>query len=119
MVTNYGEGRGGGYKTGRGGGGQWSFTPTERRETKCLRHAEGGGDLKSFEVVLTRELEVSAILIGGHTKFPPFKRWRGGEKFGPAIFPFCSPPPPPSPLIMTRPLVRHERMTVNNANVWK
>ena len=35
----------------------------------------GGGGTKGFEVVLTREFEVLAILMGGgHLKFPPFKR---------------------------------------------
>ena len=44
-----------------------------------FNHAEGGGGTKSFEVVLTRELEVLAIVMGGgRKKFPPFKR--GGTK---------------------------------------
>ena len=75
-------GGGGGYKTG----------------------VEGGGGTTSFEVVLTWELEVLAIVMGGgRKKCPPFKRgaykkvltcYEGGAKsFGPAIFPFCSPPP--------------------------
>ena len=42
---------------------------------------KGGGGTKCFEVVLTWELEVLAIVMGGgHKKFPPFKvrlRWLG------------------------------------------
>ena len=46
----------------------------------------GGKDTKSFRIVLTRDLEVLAILIGGRKKFPPFKRRReGGEKFDPVL----------------------------------
>ena len=42
---------------------------------------KGGGGTTSFEVVLTWELEVLAIVMGGgRKKFPPFKvrlRWLG------------------------------------------
>ena len=38
----------------------------------------GGGGHKSFEVVLTWELELLAILMGEHKKFPSFKG--GGRK---------------------------------------
>ena len=67
---------------------------------------KGGGVHKRFEVVITRELEVLAILNGGgDKKVSAFKKERGREKFypvlrssalsfGPAIFPFVSPPPP-------------------------
>ena len=66
---------------------------------------------KGFEVVLTRELEVLAILMGGGAgaggakRFHPLKKRGGGERckrfysvlksFGPAIFPFCSALPLP------------------------
>ena len=48
---------------------------------QSLGHAEGGGGTKGFEVVLTQELEVLAILVGGgggRKMFPPFKKKRGG-----------------------------------------
>ena len=38
------------------------------------------GATKSFGVVLTQELEVLAILMGGRNKYPPFKRGGGGTK---------------------------------------
>ena len=57
-----------------------------------------------FEVVLTQELEVLAIVMGGGAKScHPLKGERtqfypvlmgGAKSFGPAIFPFCSPPSP-------------------------
>ena len=77
MVTNYGEGRG---ATKQEGGG-WSFTLTKGWG------GGGGGEREkvfvgttSFEVVLTQELEVLAILMeeGGRKKFPPLKRGGGG-----------------------------------------
>ena len=46
-------------------------------------HSEGRSTT-SFEVVLTRELEVLAIVMGvggGHKTFPPFKRGGGHKKF--------------------------------------
>ena len=54
-----------------------SFTPMKRGGGKSFSRAEGGGGggTKRFEVVLTRELEVLTIVIGGCKKFPPFKRW--------------------------------------------
>ena len=73
LVINYGEG---GYKTGggtkKGGAG------------KGLSHAEeggGGGGGTSFEVVLTWELEVLAILNGGTTSFHPLKGGWGAIRF--------------------------------------
>ena len=78
MVTNYGGGgatkREGGSSEvlplGKGGGGG-----------KSLSHAEGGGDTKrggtkSFEVVLIRELEVLAIVMGGAKRFHLLKGFR-------------------------------------------
>ena len=42
---------------------------------KSFSNAERGGGTQSFEVVLTRELEVLATVMGGGCKrFPPFKR---------------------------------------------
>ena len=57
-------------------------------------------------MVITWKLEVLTILMGGRTKFPPFKMgggWAqqalpclegGFNKFWTHIFPFCSPPLP-------------------------
>ena len=67
-------------------GGKLSFTPTkEGGAEKRFSRAEGGGGggwgTTSFEVVLTWELEVLAIVMGGGRKmFPPFKvrlQWLG------------------------------------------
>ena len=69
-------------------------------------HKKGGVEksiTQSFEVVLTWGLEILAIQKGVHGLFLPFKRGSGGNKFypvlrggckrfGPASFPFCSPP---------------------------
>ena len=61
------------------------------------------GGTKSFEVVLTRELEVLAIVMGGRKKFPPFKRHGtrsftlsggGAQKvYDPRFSHFVAPPP--------------------------
>ena len=61
LVTNYGEG---GLQNGRGGG-KWSLTPTKGGggAENVLAMLKGG--TKSFEVGLTRELEVWAIVMGG------------------------------------------------------
>ena len=61
-----------GYKT-VGGGGASKVLPLPKK---------GGGRTKSFEVVLTWELEVLVIVMGeGHKKFPTFKKKRGGGGF--------------------------------------
>ena len=50
------------------------YTYKKRGGGKRFSHAEGGAQ-KGFEVVLTRELEVLAIVMGGGRKrFPPFKK---------------------------------------------
>ena len=63
----------------------------------------GGGGATSFEVALTQEPEVLAILKGGSTSFHPLKVGHerfypvsraGAKGFGPSIFPFCRPPLP-------------------------
>ena len=48
---------------------------------------EEGGGTKSLKVVLIRELEVLAIVMGKRKKFPPFKKKRGGgrKRFYPAL----------------------------------
>ena len=49
----------------------------------------GGGDAKSFKAVLTWELEVLAILMGGgggRIKFYPVSRGGGGKKFRTQFF---------------------------------
>ena len=96
VVPNYGEWRvwvwvcvcvcGGGYKPGAGevlplqkrGGGVGSFSHAEGR---------GGGDTNIFEVVLTQELEVLAILIP--SKFYPVLSGARCSHF------VASRPPPP------------------------
>ena len=51
-----------------------------------------GGGTTCFEVVLTRELEVLAILLGGGgEKFYPVLSGGGAKTFGPMIFSFCMP----------------------------
>ena len=72
MITNYRE-RGGGLQTGRGGG-----------ESEVLPLQKGGGT-KSFEEVLTRELEVLAIVMEGRKKFPPFNQGGGAQKVLPCL----------------------------------
>ena len=47
---------------------------------------------------------LATVMGGGHKRFPPFKRGAqnvlpcleggGAKSYGPAIFPFCSPPSP-------------------------
>ena len=66
LVTNYGEG--GGLQNGRGWGMR-SFTPTKRGGgAEQVLAMLGGGGTNSFEVVLTQELEVSTIVMGGVQK---------------------------------------------------
>ena len=62
VVTNYEKGRG--YETGVGHFIAGAFHVVSLQK-EGGGHAEGGGGTNSFEVVLTRELEVSAILMGG------------------------------------------------------
>ena len=83
-----------------GGRGARQVLPLRKRGVKKIfGHAEGGHKkfCGSFYTV------VLAILKGGREKFTLFEKrghkkfypvLRGGAKsFGPAIFPFCSPPP--------------------------
>ena len=63
LVTNNGEGGGGATK----------------------RMGGGGGGTKGFEVVLTQELEVLAILKGRRKKFPPLKRGGGHKRICPVL----------------------------------
>ena len=93
----------GGYKTG-GGGRREDLPLWKGGAENLLAMLTGGGATTIFEVVLTRELEVLAIEMRGHKKFPHFKRGAnkvvscleggGAKSFGPTIFPFCSPPFP-------------------------
>ena len=91
-----------------GGGGKSSFTPTKRgkdgNDFSPDERGEGGGGTHIFGVVLKQVLAVLTMLKGERKNFPPFKRGDvlpclcggvgGGAKcFGPAIFPFFSPPP--------------------------
>ena len=79
VVTSSGEGRWGGLPNWRGEGKR-SFTPTVR-----FRHAKGGH--KGFEVVLTRELEVLAIVMGGGGANSFALSRRGCKKLGTRDFP--------------------------------
>ena len=79
-------GEGGGcYKTGVGS--KWSLTPTkEKGGGNVLAMLKGG--TTCFEIVLTWECEVLAIVMGGHTMFPLFKSGGGGAgrtKFYPVL----------------------------------
>ena len=60
------------------------FYPYEKGGGEVQVMLKGGGGTNSFEVVLTRELEVLAILIGGGGTFPPFKHreFEGNKIFG-------------------------------------
>ena len=82
---------------------------------KSFSHAEGGwGAQTSFEVVLTWELEVLAILMEGTKSVHPLKKGGGGHKvlpcleeggqkvLDPRFFHFVVPPP--SPYLMSSPL---------------
>ena len=74
----------------------------------------GGGGTTSFEVFLTQELEVLAILMGGGLKrYAPFKMGARNDfylvlrgeckKFLDQRFsPFDPPPPPPLPVFIDR-----------------
>ena len=61
-------------------------------EKSFSRAEREGGVTKSFKVVLTWELEVLAIVMGGgHKKFPPFKVRlvvRGGLQYPGKIYSF-------------------------------
>ena len=74
----------GGIATKREGVGQVRFYPYKKIKEgggcrKSSSHAEGGGGKQSFEVVLTWELQVLAVLIlgagGWRKKFPTFKKF--------------------------------------------
>ena len=76
-----------------GGGGHVKFYPYKKGggDGKSFSHAKGGGGgggITSFEVVLTRELEVLARVMwggGARKKLPPFTipcpEGGGGKKF--------------------------------------
>ena len=68
MVTKYRD----------GGGGK--FYPYKKGEGAEKISAMLKGGTTSFEVVLTRELEVLAILKGGAKSFHPLKGGGGGAK---------------------------------------
>ena len=70
------------------------FYPYEKGGGKSFGHAEGGGgNTHTFWVVFTQKLEVLAILKGGRKMFLPCLEG-DAKRFGPAIFPLCSPSPP-------------------------
>ena len=49
------------------------FYPYKKGARKSFSHAEGEGGTTSFEVIITRELEVLAIVMGGTKSFQPLK----------------------------------------------
>ena len=54
---------------------------------------------KSYGVVLTQAPKVLVMVKGvGTTNFHPLKEGQVAKQVSPAIYTFCSPPPPPSPL---------------------
>ena len=85
-----GRGGGGGLQNGRGWS-KWSFTPTQKGGGegggvgKALAMLKGG--TTSFELVLTREPEVLAIVqvMGGTKSFHSFKGGRGAQKVVPCL----------------------------------
>ena len=97
--------RRGAYKTG---GGACEVLPLRKGAENVLAMLKGGGT-KCFEVVLTRELEVLAIVMGGgHKRCPPFKGGaqnvlpclKGGraqQVLDSQFSHFVAPPPPPPP----------------------
>ena len=97
-------GRGEGYKTGGGREGACEVLPLRKRgvggggKVSAMLKGGGGRGTKSFEVVLTRELEVLAIVMEAQIasiQFYPVGRGGGTKCLGPAIFPFSTPPPLP------------------------
>ena len=50
-----------------------NFTPTKRGTEKVLAMLKVGGGHNSFEVVLTQELDVLAILMGSTTSLSSLK----------------------------------------------
>ena len=102
-VINYREARG--RQNGRGG--QVKFYPYKKRgeAEKVLAMLKVGRGTNGLGVVLTRELEVLAILVvqkklqkylpcleGGRQKVLSCLSGGGVKRFGPVIFPFCRPP---------------------------
>ena len=74
LVTKYGEG---------GGGGASEVLPLPKggaEKVLAMLKGGGGGGTTSFEVVLTWELEVLAIVMGVREKLPPFKKGGGRKK---------------------------------------
>ena len=116
LVANYGERRGGGVGLQNGrGGGQVKFYPYTKggggQILLAMLKWGGGGCTQSFEGVLTWELKVLAIVMGGVKSFHLLKGGGGTQKVLPSIVGggggqnvsdlqsscFVAPPPPPSP----------------------
>ena len=83
------------------GGGQVKFYPYKKSGAEqVLAILKGGGGPHNFEVVLTWELKILAIVMGwGHRQvLPCLEGWGGGQKVSdPRCFHFVAPPPPPPP----------------------
>ena len=60
------------------GGGASEALPLQKYVDNVLAMSKRGGGTTSFEVVLTRELEDLAIVMGEGKKFPSFKTGLGG-----------------------------------------
>ena len=92
----------GGYKTG--GGGAREVLPLPKGGAEKVLAILKGGHKKFWGWFYAVAWSLSHIVGGGRVNFQLFKRggaksftlsWGGGAKsFGPAIFPFCSPPLP-------------------------
>ena len=71
-----------------GGARHVKFYPYEKGGSEkvfTMLNEGGGGSTTSFEEVLTRELEVLAIVMGGRKKCPPFKMGGGGQNVLPCL----------------------------------
>ena len=84
-------GGGGGKSFNHGEGGHDKFWSSFYMVARNFSHIEGGGGWWCKKFPLFKKKRGGG---GGRKKFYTVLRGGGGAKsFGPAIFPFCSPPP--------------------------